>query len=251
MAQKWYPVIDYMLCEEYGNCIEKCVQDTYDKEKAPMPIVSNPNGCIDHCHGCGDICPTGAITYVGDDTDWTPPKDIKENEVATPCCGVNKQKKNIQVDFLYLDLNSCERCGATSVALDEAATDVAAVLATLGYTLAVNTVEIVSLDIAEQRRFESSPTICVNGKDICTDVRENSCKDCGELCGGDVDCRVFEYEGVEYNAPPKAMIVDAILKAIYQPSVWNREPYTIPENLRTFFSGKPDLCCETGGCCCG
>ena len=38
------------------------------KKIAPSPIVSNPDGCIDHCHGCGNKCPVGAITYVGDDT---------------------------------------------------------------------------------------------------------------------------------------------------------------------------------------
>lgn len=86
MAQKWYPMIDYMLCEECGSCIEKCAHGTFDNAKAPTPVVSNPNGCIDHCHGCGDLCPTGAITYVGDDTGWNPPKGIKAKEDAAPCC---------------------------------------------------------------------------------------------------------------------------------------------------------------------
>ncbi|MDL2289094.1 DUF2703 domain-containing protein [Oscillospiraceae bacterium OttesenSCG-928-F05] len=78
------------------------------------------------------------------------------------------------------------------------------------------------------------------------------CKDCGDLCGSDVDCRVFEYKGEEYDAPPKAMIVDAILKAAYLPQACDCDPaYTMPENLKTFFAGKPASCCEPGGCCCG
>ena len=26
MAKNWYPVIDYILCEECGTCVEGCVE---------------------------------------------------------------------------------------------------------------------------------------------------------------------------------------------------------------------------------
>lgn len=73
MAKTWYPVIDYTLCAECGSCVKKCTHGVYDSAKAPSPVVMNPDGCVDHCHGCGALCPTGAITYVGDNTGWTPP----------------------------------------------------------------------------------------------------------------------------------------------------------------------------------
>lgn len=73
MAQHWYPVIDYSLCTECGACTEKCAHGVYNIEKAPTPVVVRPENCIGHCHGCGNICPQGAITYLGDDTAWTPP----------------------------------------------------------------------------------------------------------------------------------------------------------------------------------
>lgn len=87
MAEKWYPVIDYVKCVECGSCVKKCSHGVYDSEKAPSPIVINTISCVDHCHGCGDLCPEGAITYVGDDTGWIPPNGKKnEGECSCGCC---------------------------------------------------------------------------------------------------------------------------------------------------------------------
>lgn len=66
MAKKWYPVIDILTCVECGTCVEFCPHGVYDKQKAPVPVVVNPDSCIDHCHGCQKKCPSGAISYVGD-----------------------------------------------------------------------------------------------------------------------------------------------------------------------------------------
>lgn len=94
MAKTWYPIINYVLCEECGVCSGFCPHGVYDMQKAPTPIVTNPDGCIDHCHGCGNICPVGAITYAGDDTDWVPPHG-KVSEKSACCasgqcdCGCN------------------------------------------------------------------------------------------------------------------------------------------------------------------
>lgn len=91
MAKKWYPVVDITSCIECGSCVMKCPHEVYDKSKAPTPIVTNPDACVDHCHGCGNRCPVGAITYVGEDTDWIPPVlRIEENAPNTGCgcsCG--------------------------------------------------------------------------------------------------------------------------------------------------------------------
>jgi C_GCAxxG_C_C family probable redox protein len=80
MAKTWYPVVDYMTCVECGTCAEKCPHGVYDSAKAPSPIVTNPEACVDHCHGCGNRCPVGAITYVGEDTGWTPPNGRKADK---------------------------------------------------------------------------------------------------------------------------------------------------------------------------
>lgn len=91
MAQKWYPVIDYALCVECGTCSGFCAHGVYDKSKAPAPVVVYPAGCVDHCHGCGSQCPVGAITYVGDDTGWTPPHGKPAQQEAPCCCQTGKE----------------------------------------------------------------------------------------------------------------------------------------------------------------
>ena len=64
MAAKWYPVIDYAACVECGTCSNFCPHGVYDKSKSPTPVVVNPDGCIDHCHGCQNKCPAGAISLI-------------------------------------------------------------------------------------------------------------------------------------------------------------------------------------------
>lgn len=87
MTKLWYPVIDYVICTECGTCINKCSHGVYNKEKAPSPIVVNPENCIDKCHGCGNLCPVGSITYVGDHTGWIPPNgDVEKTEACECSC---------------------------------------------------------------------------------------------------------------------------------------------------------------------
>ena len=66
MSKKWYPVIDYVNCSECGACVNKCTHGVYDKAKSPTPVIVYPDGCVDRCHGCGNLCPQSAITYVGE-----------------------------------------------------------------------------------------------------------------------------------------------------------------------------------------
>ncbi len=156
--------------------------------------------------------------------------------------------KQLAIDFLYLDLNTCERCMATDETLKQAIEVLSGAFDTLGFKAKVNSVNIISRELAEQYRFVSSPTIRVNGVDICSELVESNCADCGDLCGDSVDCRVFVYEGKNYERPPVPMIVDGILKAIYggQPQV--TETYTLPDNLDKFFSGKNSCCGTACGC---
>ncbi len=66
MSKTWYPVIDYEKCIECGACTEKCKHGVYDLKKAPTPVVVKPEGCVHGCHGCGNLCPSEAISYVGE-----------------------------------------------------------------------------------------------------------------------------------------------------------------------------------------
>ncbi len=89
MAKLWYPVVDILTCMECGTCVRNCPHGVYDVAKLPSAVVVNPDGCVDHCHKCGNNCPVGAIIYVGDDTGWVPPaqkKDSKEETKGCCCC---------------------------------------------------------------------------------------------------------------------------------------------------------------------
>lgn len=156
------------------------------------------------------------------------------------CCGQPQPQNPIDIDFLYLDTTVCGRCQNTERALDEAVASVAGVLNAAGYEVNVNKVNITTRELAIQYQFISSPTIRVNGTDIAAELMESVCEDCGDLCGDTVDCRVWVYNGVEYTAPPKELIVDAILWEVYRPkrAEVERKPYQFPVNLETYFVSK-------------
>ncbi|WP_461392643.1 DUF2703 domain-containing protein [Desulfosporosinus fructosivorans] len=77
----------------------------------------------------------------------------------------------------------------------------------------------------------------VNERDIQMDVKESLCESCGDLCGDEVDCRVWVYQGNEYTIPPKAMIIEALLKEVYGGSNDEQKApeYFMPDNLKKFY----------------
>ena len=257
MAKKWYPVIDYLTCVECGTCIAKCPHKIYDLSNGSSPKVVNPDACVDHCHGCGNKCPVGAITYVGDDTGWTPPNGEDTEEIAC-CCNeakANDITKIVEVEYLYLDLSTCDRCLGADQVLDEVLLTLTPALQFAGYPVKLSKVKIETEQMAEQYHFYSSPTIRVNGNDICITVQENNCSCCGEISGTQTDCRVFEYQGNTYEIPPKEMLAQAILQEVFHSSSKKIpiKEYDIPDNLRRFFDGKSNQqkCDCGGGSCCG
>ena len=170
-------------------------------------------------------------------------------------CGGGCASKPVLVEYLYLNLNTCARCIGTDQELREVLDTLSPALALAGYSLAYRKLEMTTREIATAHRFLSSPTIRVNGCDICTSVAENDCGCCGEISGTQVDCRVFEHGGETYEVPPKAMLAEGILSAVFgnnseaQPAI----DYKLPENLRSFYDGKQSKsgCGCGGGNCCG
>lgn len=166
-------------------------------------------------------------------------KPTKESCCGTGDCGCQSEpvKKKLNIEFLYLDLTQCERCQGTDANLDGALAEVSGVLAAAGYEVQVDKINISTRELAVKHQFLSSPTIRINGRDIELDVRESNCTDCGDLCGDTVDCRVFCHEGVEYSEPPKAMIIQAILKEVFglPREISTVTPYELPDNLAKFF----------------
>ncbi len=165
------------------------------------------------------------------------------------CC---KTKRVIKIDYLYLDLHTCDRCVGTDVVLEAVIRELTPAFALAGYTIQYRKTEIATAQDAVLNRFVSSPTIRVNGCDICGEVQENDCGCCGEISGTQVDCRVFAYDGDLYEVPPKAMLAEAILKMAFTASTDNGlGPYELPQNLKNFFAGKAKKsCCCGGSSCC-
>ena len=195
-------------------------------------MIDNNNvsvGCS-CCSDCGDTTLNSqAVTL--DDCSCGPgccdvPKDVQMN------------KKQIVIDFLFLDVSVCTRCQGADTSLEEALSEVSKVLEATGVVVLVNKINVVSEELAKQHRFVSSPTIRLNGRDIQMDVKESLCDSCGDLCGDDVDCRVWVYQGNEYSIPPKAMIIEALLKEVYGGSNdEQKEPdYSLPDNLKKFYA---------------
>ena len=152
-------------------------------------------------------------------------------------CGCGSGKE-IKIDYLYLDLNTCDRCIGTVAVLDEVLDTLRPTLELAGYQVLCQKREISNAELAEKYHFRSSPTILVNGQDIFGAVIESDCGCCGEIAGTQVDCRVFEHEGITREVPTKKMLTDAILKAVYHPTKCCCEEYQLPENLKRFFEGK-------------
>lgn len=149
----------------------------------------------------------------------------------------------LRMDFLFLDLASCSRCRGTGRNLESALDVVSDVLAAAGVDVEVNKINVDTAAQARQLRLVTSPTIRLNGVDIALDLRESPCG-CGACTDGrgeSILCRDWVFRDQTYPEAPVAMIIEAILRAIYgvadQPEP-KAEPYELPENLQRFFAGK-------------
>ncbi len=171
------------------------------------------------------------------------------------CCSDNcceSSEKKVLVEYLYLDLRTCDRCVGTDTVLEEVMATLTPVLELAGYTVDYSKTEITNAETAVQYEFLSSPTIRVNGQDICQSVSETNCGCCSEISNKDVDCRVFEHNGNTYEVPPKEMLANAILRSVFGivEDGCSCDSYELPDNLRSFFEGKESKKCSCENDCC-
>jgi hypothetical protein len=154
-------------------------------------------------------------------------------------------KKEIDIEFLYLDLEVCEMCKGTESNLDEALREVSAVLEKTGVRVNLNKIHVESFEQALSLGFLSSPTIRVNGRDISLDVKENYCSKCSQLSGEETYCRVWNFQGEEFSSVPKSLVIETVLKEIYgaEKSIESNEASGEQaarslNNLKRFFEGR-------------
>ena len=164
---------------------------------------------------------------------------------SPPASGIRAKKRHLDIGFLYLDLSVCERCQDAESSLKEAIEEIARVLEATGVEVTLNKIHVTSEEQAVALGFVVSPTIRVNGRDIQMNFRESLCESCGTLCEceGGVSCREWEYQGQWYTAPPKGLIIEAVLKEVYCGAEEAREEpqkaEEAPDNLKHFFAGMP------------
>ncbi len=158
-------------------------------------------------------------------------------------------RRKVTVDYLYLDLAVCDRCIGTDKVLESAVEKVRVSLSEMGYDIELRKTEIENADMARRYRFVSSPTIRVNGIDICSEVEENECGCCGDISGTYVECRVFRYKGKAYEVPPEEMLTELIMANAEKECSGGSGQYTMPENLRRFFEGKESGIRVISRCC--
>src|SRR5512143_3959171 len=113
---------------------------------------------------------------------------------------MNANQPAVDIELLYLDLETCDRCRQTDSNLDAAIDQVSQELEAQGFAVRVRRRHVTSEAEAAALGFEISPTIRVNGRDIQLDWRASACGPCTELAGGQeaVDCRVWHWQGEEH-----------------------------------------------------
>jgi hypothetical protein len=122
--------------------------------------------------------------------------------------------RSLQIEFLYLDLDTCTRCRATDATLLEALHRTRPALDAAGVTVSVTKTLVASEAQARALGFVSSPTIRINGVDIAGELVESACDSCSEgcACNGGVDCRDWLWQGERSQEPPLGLIVEAIMR---------------------------------------
>jgi hypothetical protein len=175
--------------------------------------------------------------------------------------------REVDIELLALDLASCTRCLGTLANIEAAIGTLRPVLDATGTAVRLRKTLIESEEQARRHRFEVSPTIRINGRDIAFETRESRCDSCTDLCGCEegTDCRVWLYHGQEHTEAPAGLVLEAVLHGIFgetspsAPAPAAQEG--VPENLRRFFAGsaaqaeqalKASACCspaEQEACC--
>jgi uncharacterized protein DUF2703 len=122
--------------------------------------------------------------------------------------------RKLQIEFLFLDLDTCTRCRATDATLLEAIARTRPALDATGVAVSVTKTLVASEAQARVLGFVSSPTIRINGVDIAGKLVESACDSCSDTCAcnGGVDCRDWVWRGERSHEPPLGLIVEAILR---------------------------------------
>jgi hypothetical protein len=163
--------------------------------------------------------------------------------------------RNLQIEFLFLDLDTCTRCRATDATLLEAIERTRPALDAVGASVSVTKTLVASETQARVLGFVSSPTIRINGVDIAGELVESACASCSEscACNGGVDRRDWVWQDQRSHEPPLGLIVEAIMRHAggTGPARATSSPAgsgSPPANLRKYFAATA-ADAPAAGCC--
>ncbi|MFH0884480.1 MAG: DUF2703 domain-containing protein [Candidatus Micrarchaeota archaeon] len=127
--------------------------------------------------------------------------------------------RKLHIEFRYFDRSTCSRCRTTDKNAEKVIRDLRGVLRESGVDVQLKVTKLPASRLAE------SNSILINGKDIVALIygkmkeQESPCRGCGTLLDSPCNCRTYNYRGKRYRYVPKAMIREAISKALGKTSI--------------------------------
>ncbi|XKE46597.1 DUF2703 domain-containing protein [Halomonas organivorans] len=152
----------------------------------------------------------------------------------------SNKTQTIELEYLYIDNQTCARCQSSEKSFDEAISIIRPVLEATGRRLSIRRQHVDSLELSESVNLQSSPSIHINGRDIQPELAESHCTECSNLASGaDIDCRVWKYQGKKSTTVPVGLIIEEVLKTIYSGEMPESHSAnsSVPSNIRRFFEG--------------
>lgn len=154
MSKNWYPVINYDKCIGCMACIKKCKRGVYQLGSDNKPKVVNPDNCVEGCHGCGNSCPTNAITYFGDNSD---------KKIINSCGGCSSMNNKNNPTMEIFEPAMCCDTGLCGVSINPELLRISTVL----NTLKKNGIEV------KRFNLNSAPMEFVNNKVVNDFINNN------------------------------------------------------------------------------
>jgi hypothetical protein len=153
--------------------------------------------------------------------------------------------RDVRVEFLYLDRETCERCRGAEAAVESALAAVRPALALAGAGVVLDRVHVDSAATAERVGLEVSPTVRVDGRDVQPDFDTSACD-----CAGDesVPCRLWRDGERMRERAPAGLVADAVLSAAYQVGATDRggdettDRREVTRPVERYFDGDRGCC---------
>lgn len=118
--------------------------------------------------------------------------------------------KTLKLNMVFDEGTDQEKCTALDGSILEALESMRSFFDENRIRIQYNSVKLINEEQADLLGFKDLPTILINGRDIQPDYKATACK-----CHGDEEIKGWIYKGMEHEIPPKELVVDALIEALY------------------------------------